>query len=232
MNKFTKDMLMSKYGGRDGRNPYGSRGGYVSTRRPRRDRGMDDYGRSTGRYYDARHAEGGMYEGDRRERDSDYRAYDMRSPRNYDYRRMDYDHEMDYDYGDMYDYGDEHDMMDYGRRDYGEKEYGKMSHEDMKKWEKDLMNRDGTRGAHFSKEHIDQFSRSLGIDVSSLGGVDIVRMTANMMYSDYCDVAKKFGVDRPEFYVSMAKSFLDDKDFHGKPEEKLWLYYKCIAEKE
>lgn len=29
-----------------------------------------------------------------------------------------------------------------------------------------------------------------------------------------------------------AKAFLDDKDFDGEPEEKLYLYYKCIVEKE
>lgn len=30
----------------------------------------------------------------------------------------------------------------------------------------------------------------------------------------------------------LAKAFLDDKDFDGEPEEKLYLYYKCIVEKE
>lgn len=34
----------------------------------------------------------------------------------------------------------------------------------------------------------------------------------NAMYSDYCEVAKKLGVDKPEFYIFMAKAFLDDKD--------------------
>jgi hypothetical protein len=53
-----------------------------------------------------------------------------------------------------------------------------------------------------------------------------------MKYSDYCKVAQKYGVDRPEFYADMAKAFLKDKDFHGEPEEKLYLYYKCIVEKE
>ena len=54
----------------------------------------------------------------------------------------------------------------------------------------------------------------------------------NMMYSDYCKVAKKYGVDRPEYYADLAKAFLRDKDFDGKPEEKLYIYYKAIVEKD
>lgn len=57
-------------------------------------------------------------------------------------------------------------------------------------------------------------------------------LAMNMVYSDYCKVAKKYGVDTPEFYADMAKAFLRDKDFDGKPEEKLYLYYKSIVEKD
>lgn len=42
MNRRVMDMLMRRGGGRDGRNPYGSAGGYVvSSRRGRRDRAME-----------------------------------------------------------------------------------------------------------------------------------------------------------------------------------------------
>jgi hypothetical protein len=54
-------------------------------------------------------------------------------------------------------------------------------------------------------------------------------MTMNMMYADYCSVAKKYGVDRPEYYADLAKAFLHDKDYKGTPEEKLWYYYNCIV---
>lgn len=63
-------------------------------------------------------------------------------------------------------------------------------------------------------------------------GYDIFCLAMNMMYSDYCKVAKKYGADTPEFYADMAKAFLRDKDFDGKPEEKLYLYYKTIVEKD
>ena len=45
-------------------------------------------------------------------------------------------------------------------------------------------------------------------------------------------VAKKYGVDIPEYYADLAKAFLRDKDFDGKPEEKLYLYYKTIVEQD
>lgn len=52
----------------------------------------------------------------------------------------------------------------------------------------------------------------------------------NMMRSDYCMVARKHGVDKPEFYADMAQAFLFDKDA-GEPEEKISAYYHCIAKK-
>lgn len=34
----------------------------------------------------------------------------------------------------------------------------------------------------------------------------------NAMYSDHCETARKFGMDKPEFYAYLAKDFLMDKD--------------------
>lgn len=49
----------------------------------------------------------------------------------------------------------------------------------------------------------------------------------NALYSDYCEVAKRFGIDRPEFYAMMAKAFIDDED---AVEGKVAKYYECIVE--
>lgn len=216
MNRFVKDMLMaqSRRGG-DGRNPYGSRGGYVTSRSPRRDRGMDDYGMPKGDY----RRYGGAMPPMR-----DYDDYDMRG----DMRDRDYaDYEMhDMRGRDYADYG-----MDYGMRDYGEMEYGKMSHKDIEKWKKHLKNQDGTTGEHFKHDQVMQAARQIGVNPEEYGE-HIFPLVMNMMYSDYCAVARKFGLDRPDFYAEMAKAFLNDKDFGGEPEEKVFLYYKCIAEQE
>ena len=210
MNSFVKDMLMAQSQRRDGRNPYGSRGGYVTSRSPRRDRDMEDYGMPKGDY-----RRGGMPPM------RDYN-YDMR--RDYgDYGMRDYN-----DYGYGRDYAD----YDYGMHDYGKSEYGKLSHEDIEKWKKHLQNQDGTMGEHFKKEQVHQAARQIGVNPEQYGNEHIFGLVMNMMYADYCGVAKKFGLDRPDFYAEMAKAFLHDKDFSGNPEEKVYLYYKCIAEQE
>ena len=213
MNSFVKDMLMAQNQRRDGRNPYGSRGGYVTSRSPRRDRDMEDYGMPKGDY-----RRGGMPPM------RDYGNYDMRG----DLRRMDYS---SYDMNDM-DYGYERDYGYYPMHDYGKSEYGKLSHEDIENWKKHLENQDGTKGEHFKKEQVHQAARQIGVNPEQYGNEHIFGLVMNMMYADYCGVAKKFGLDRPDFYAEMAKAFLHDKDFSGQPEEKVYLYYKCISEKE
>lgn len=235
MNDYARHMI------RDGRNPYGSRGGYVTSRDPRRrDR------RDRGEYddMDMRYERDGYY----------HRGYDepYKLSGNFEYEKYYDDYDCDYGYDDMRDYrgrgrrrdyGDDWDEEDMrgrarnargqytsrrGRRDYGEDEEELTKH-DIKKWEKDMENADGTRGAHFDKEMIDQKAMSMGIDPKKFGE-GVLEVITNMYYSDYCSVAKKFGVDRIEFYIEMAKAFLDDKDFDGTPEEKAFLYYKCIYE--
>jgi hypothetical protein len=129
-----------------------------------------------------------------------------------DYGRVYADYDMprsDYEMQEMRgrDYG-----MDYGMRDYGEMEYGKMSHKDIEKWKKHLKNQDGTMGEHFKKDQVHQVARQIGVNPEEYGE-HIFPLVMNMMYSDYCAVAKKFGLDRPDFYAELAKAFLNDKDF-------------------
>lgn len=211
MNRFTRDMLMNR---RDGRNPYGSRGGYVTSRDPRRrDRAMnyDEYeedGRrgvkGTGRYGIG----GSRYYGDR--------AYE---PITMEHR--DYNHENeDYGYGVGYfDYDTEDYMYDYGA--------GRLTSKDIKKWEKHLENADGTMGKHFDVDQVRQVAQQLGIRFDEYSP-ELLTAIVNMKYSDYCKV---LGGDLM-IYVKLAKAFLDDDDFAGTPEEKAYLYYKCIVEKE
>lgn len=204
MNKFAK-MLITQ----DKRNPYGSRGGYV------RDYN-NDYARSDRRRdYEEDYARG------RRNRGEDYAMRD----RYMDYARRDRgDYEEDYR-RDRNDYGD----YRKDRRDYGEPEF--FSEKDMETWKSMMKNEDGTRGAHFTGEQVKRACQKAEIDCEEFGE-DVFCLALNMMYSDYCKVAKKYGVDVPEYYADLAKAFLRDKDFDGKPEEKLYLYYKTIVEKD
>ena len=93
-------------------------------------------------------------------------------------------------------------------------------------WAEHMQNADGSTGPHWT------MGQTSAVADASGAGNDIPHwvfgVTMNMMYSDYYDVARKFGVNVPEFYAELARAFLMDKDGPG-PEEKLCAYYRCIA---
>lgn len=225
MNRFAR-MLMT-----DGRNPYGSRGGYVRSDR-RSD--YDDYamrGNRDRRDYEDDYARGNMGGRDRNDY-GDYGDMARGRDRNEDYARG--GRNMGNDYASYNDYESDYrrDRGEYYRRDMND--YGKpklFSRKDMETWKSMMRNEDGTRGEHFRPEQVKHACQQTGIDCEEFGE-DVFCLAMNMMYSDYCKVAKKYGVDRPEYYADLAKAFLRDKDFDGKPEEKLYLYYKTIVEKD
>lgn len=148
--------------------------------------------------------------------------------------------ERDYDYG----YEDErgyrmedgnHYVNGYLRRDYGydrRRDYGEdeLTESDMEKWKRDLVNDDGTRGPHYTKEQAERIARLVGVSPDEFGK-GVFEMALDKAYSDGCKVARKYNVDRPEYYGDLALAFLKDKDYDGTPAEKLYTYYKCIAEK-
>ena len=104
----------------------------------------------------------------------------------------------------------------------------KLSREKAMRWAERMQNADGTTGPHWTMEQTSAVADASGV------GKDIPRwawgVTMNMMYSDYYDVARKFGVNVPEFYAELARAFLMDKDGPG-PEEKLCAYYRGIVSK-
>ena len=96
--------------------------------------------------------------------------------------------------------------------------------EKLKAWVKGMKNADGTAGEHFKEDHTNLMR------ANHCPGCDKTEFYAavNMMYSDYCEVAKRMGVDNPDFYACMAKAFLLDKDA-GKG--KIGKYMKHVAGK-
>ena len=100
--------------------------------------------------------------------------------------------------------------------------YGKMDEHTARIWMDSLRNEDGTVGAHWTKEQTDQVAAQRGL------GYDPVEwwVTLNMVYADYCGVAKKANANNLDFYVWMASAFLDDKDAHPG---KLMRYYEAVV---
>ena len=98
-----------------------------------------------------------------------------------------------------------------------------FSTETAKTWTKNMENADGTQGPHWSLEQTKQMmaQRKLSFNPSEFW------VALNLVYSDFSQVAKKHGMGGSlEFYIDMAKAFLDDKD--AQP-DKLMHYYESIV---
>lgn len=226
-NRYLQDRAMRR-GGRgrdrnmgnmisDGRNPYGSRGGYVTSSRRGRDRAMD-YGDYNQQPYN------GM----------DYR-YNAQYP-NADYHMGgqqygQYPMPMYEMYGvggiqPMYDYNQGY-MNDYARgrgRDYG---YDYASNEEDKEWEEHLHKWIEKLKKYdkfnMPKEEIINKAKSMGVKFDKYNEHEFVA-TYYMMMSDYPSI-----MSDPHLALVMAKDFLEDKDSELKGSEKLCAYYYEIV---
>lgn len=104
-----------------------------------------------------------------------------------------------------------------------EHSHKKFTKEMAEEWTSKMENEDGTRGPHWSMEQIKQVMAQKNIELDPIE----FYLAMNMMYSDYCKVAKKLNVNNSEFYANMAKAFLEDKDAGGS--DKLMRYYKYVV---
>lgn len=217
MNSIARDYLMKRMERGDREYTEGHRGqrDYNDGRRDR----MGRFTRDSRDYDDRRdmrdyedHRDYGDY-GDGRRRDMRDR-YDDRRNRG----TVDFEGSMDFadgrDYGDMRDYGHK---MALGKRD-------------MHAWKQGMHNEDGTHGPHYDMQQIMSVVEKMGIRFDEYSEKEFC-MAVNMMYSDYCKVAKKFVAPDKEllFFAELAKAFLDDEDGPGGS-EKLALYYYCIVD--
>ena len=89
-------------------------------------------------------------------------------------------------------------------------------------WVRRMKNADGSMGEHFPVETTDQYRRQICPECTRWDYYAAI----NMIYSDYCSVAREMGCDRPDFYAHMAKSFLCDDD---AKDHKMMRYAKSIA---
>lgn len=97
-------------------------------------------------------------------------------------------------------------------------------------WVRSMRNEDKAHpvGGKWSPDMLKPLAQKYGIPTEGKKFWEFYAMT-NAMYSDYGEVARKFGITSPEFYVCMAKAWMDDKDANP---DKTRLYYEYIVEKE
>lgn len=90
----------------------------------------------------------------------------------------------------------------------------------LEKATKDMVNEDGTKGAHWSLEQTNNVARSNGIEFDTFNEYDW-NYVMNMMYSDYYGAVS----NDTNMYVKLAKKFLEDKD---SKEGKAFCYYMAM----
>lgn len=209
---------------RDMRNPYGSEGGYVTNRRPRRnrgDRGMRyndmprgrerDYGDNMDGHYP--HRQGSTYYPI--EAMGTFNGYYGMPEQEYDRAGRDYrGNRGGRDYGDYgYDYGD-----------YGET----LSEQELEHWNKKLMEHlDDREKQIFHKDTIMQKARAMNKQMEGFSEKELYTTTL-MCYTDY----KTTIGQNPDLAMKLAYDWLTDKDVAVKGAEKLAIYYDCIVQGE
>ena len=97
--------------------------------------------------------------------------------------------------------------------------------EKAEEWTKEMKNEDGSKGPHWSMEQTKGVKDKLQLNVDPVE----FYVAMNMMYSDYCGIARKYGIDNPEFYAHMAKAFLNDKDAGPG---KLAKYFEIVVDED
>ncbi len=126
-----------------------------------------------------------------------------------------------------------------GNADYGyDRRYGdqhkfkmpKLTKAEKHQWEQMMRNTDGTHGPHYDMSQVIQTAEKAGIRFNEFDEKDLA-LIMNMFYSDYGQVFKKYGVDKPEFYADIAKAYFDDPD-GPDPDDKLSRQYHCMTDHE
>ncbi len=205
MNNYMRDMARSRMMMRDGRNPYGSRGGYVMPRRRDRAMGREDYN-----YYDEeydRHYEPvelmGRFKGYYGAGEEDYARSGRRMGR--DYARGG---------RDMYGYG-----YDYAMGDI-------MDDRELEEWCAKLkLEIEEKDKVFFTKENIRKKADQLAIKFDKFSFEEFMTAVL-MMYTDY---HKTLGTANMDTYLRLAKDWLCDEDATVKYGEKLSAYYDNIV---
>jgi hypothetical protein len=126
--------------------------------------------------------------------------------RGMNYRDYRYDHNADY------------------AGDYGER----LTKEELEEWKHKLLKEVEEKDKHFfTKEQIGQKARQMGVEMKDYNEEELVVTTA-MVYADYCKTGKKYVGNNMDFYIEIARDWLEDKDSELKGGEKLAVYHDCI----
>ena len=149
----------------------------------------------------------------------DYDDYDRRPYTDYDRRRYeDYGRHSEY-YGGYADWDRKS-----GRYEDDDQPFTEQTAEE---WVASMVNEDPAvgRGGKWKPDDVRPFAKKYGIQTTGKQFAEFYAMM-NAMYSDYSEVAKRYGVTDPGFFAEMAKAFIHDKDANP---DKVQAYYEHIV---
>lgn len=112
---------------------------------------------------------------------------------------------------------------------YGMEPLPEFDRETAEEWVRGMHNEDKNhpRGGKWTAEALKPMAQKYNIPTEGKRFWEFYAMV-NAMYSNYSEVARKFGITSPEFYVCMAKAFMDDKD---AVDDNVAMYYEYIVKK-
>lgn len=103
----------------------------------------------------------------------------------------------------------------------------KLTREKAEKWVRSMHGDDPkTRGEMWSYEDAKKLAEERGLPTEGQEMIDFY-VVLNMVYTDYCKVAKEHGVDTEDYYADLAEAWLYDRDAKP-PTEKLMAYHKYV----
>lgn len=124
-----------------------------------------------------------------------------------------------------------HDRMDEMSHRSGEKMPGhasakglpRMTREMADEWMAMLKNADGSKGPHWTFDEVKNLMQSRGVQGDPL----VIWVGMNAEYSDNVMLNRKYGVDRPEYYLDAAvANWMNDKD---AVDDKAAAYYMYVV---
>lgn len=142
-----------------------------------------------------------------------------------DERRMiGFENRMEHDSGDMRMHGGGHqqkEQMQHGGS-HDQSGQNKLDQRTAVEWVNRMENSDGSRGEHFTMEQTERLRKNKGWECDPIE----FWVAMNAVWSDGAATAKKYGLDKPEYWAERAKEFLCDEDAETG---KMARYYKYIV---
>lgn len=96
-------------------------------------------------------------------------------------------------------------------------EHGEFTRDMAEKWVEQMEYADGSKGQHWKWEQAEGLMKQCGVKCDPAVWYAVLNNTFRL----YSKIARKFGLDRPDFYCDLAKAWIEDADRMAEKCEKM-----------